>query len=1336
MANVKNFGLIGTGSTVQMGKAGPQLVATSGVFHFKNAAQTVDADIGTGNITASGSTSTTALTATTGNITATAGNLVLTAGNISLNQAGTISGGTSGVFSFNSTGAIVVPVGTSAQEPAAVTGGFRYNSTNGRMEYSNGTIWTTLATGGTAVTAVSVTTANGFSGTSSGGTTPALTLSTTASGLLIGSSGSLAPAVSGTDIKTVNGVSLIGSGDVGTINVAHGGTGATTLTGYVKGNGTSPFTASSTIPTTDLSGQINLTTQVSGVLPAANGGTGVANTNTITLGGNVSTGGALTTAGALTTSGAYAAQFDFTGATEVTFPTSGTLATVGNTVSSISGTANQITASAATGAVTLSIPTTFIAPGTIEATTSVKIDGNTSGAFLFSDAGKFVASTAAPLNGELLIGSTGASPVKGTITAGTGISVTNGAGSITVANTGVTSVTVASTSGAALVVSNPTVTTTGTISLAVGAELSGLQALSTTGFVVRTAAGTYTTDNITGTANRIVVANGSGITASPTIDLATVTNSGTGTLQNVTVDGYGRVTGSVATSQSDLTGVIGTYYLPETGGSMSGNISMTSGATVTGLPIPVASSDATNKAYVDAAVQGLTWKTAVAVATTAAGTLATSFAAGQVIDGYTLVTGNRILIKNQASGIENGIYVVTAGAPTRATDMATGANADSDAVFVQGGTVNANSGWVETAVPAIVGTNALVFTQFSGAGSYLAGTGLTLTGNTFSVNYGAGIGSLPTGEVGLELYSTGALTLTTDGSTSNPVAGSKLALITGAGLTQDSTGLYVPAAGITNSMLAHPSFVIDTDNSGTGTVALGSTLNLFGTTNRIVTNITGETVTFNIDPNYVGQSTITTLGTVTTGTWNGTAIAANHGGTGQTAYAVGDILYADTTNTLAKLSDVAAGSYLRSGGVSTAPVWSTTTLPNSATTGDLMYASGANTYANLADVATGNVLLSGGVGVAPSYGKVNLTTAVSGILPAANGGTGVANSNTITLGGNISTAGALTTSGAFATTFTMTGATNVTFPTSGTLATTGGTVASFSGGTTGLTPSSATTGAVTLAGTLATTNGGTGLTVFNANQLFYAGSTSTMSQSANLAFDGTSTLSVGGAGALTFNGATGTISTSVSNGNVIISGNGTGSVQIGATGAGLIQSDAGNSLTVTGSTGLILNSSSSAGTVMGLGAGATITVLTSDSDATGATYAAAIASAPTALVNKYYVDQAITNTATGAIKAMTATVPLNANGTTNVGTTLPAGAIILSVKVNVTVADTGAVLTVGKTGSVSAYADGTTNDPQTTGLYLAEDYVVEASAVQVIATVTGSAATSGSTCTVTVSYLY
>jgi hypothetical protein len=86
-------------------------------------------------------------------------------------------------------------------------------------------------------------------------------------------------------------------------------------------------------------------------------------------------------------------------------------------------------------------------------------------------------------------------------------------------------------------------------------------------------------------------------------------------------------------------------------------------------------------------------------------------------------------------------------------------------------------------------------------------------------------------------------------------------------------------------------------------------------------------------------------------------------------YVIGDLLYADSANSLARLADVSVGSYLRSGGVATAPLWSTLKLPNAATTGDILYATATNSVDRLADVATGAVIISGGIGVVPSYSR-------------------------------------------------------------------------------------------------------------------------------------------------------------------------------------------------------------------------------------------------------------------------------------------------------------------------------------------------------------------------------
>lgn len=153
---------------------------------------------------------------------------------------------------------------------------------------------------------------------------------------------------------------------------------------------------------------------------------------------------------------------------------------------------------------------------------------------------------------------------------------------------------------------------------------------------------------------------------------------------------------------------------------------------------------------------------------------------------------------------------------------------------------------------------------------------------------------------------------------------------------------------------------------------------------------------------YPSSRSVYADGTVLTGS-NSSVLPVASGGTNITSYAVGDLVYASGSTTLAKLADVATGNSLISGGVGVAPSWGkiglTThvngTLPianggtnlTTYTTGDILYASATNTLAKLPDVATGNSLISGGVGVAPSWGKVGLTTHVSGTLPTANGGT-------------------------------------------------------------------------------------------------------------------------------------------------------------------------------------------------------------------------------------------------------------------------------------------------------------------------------------------------------------
>jgi hypothetical protein len=239
-----------------------------------------------------------------------------------------------------------------------------------------------------------------------------------------------------------------------------------------------------------------------------------------------------------------------------------------------------------------------------------------------------------------------------------------------------------------------------------------------------------TSGNITITAN-----NAGTVTSVTGTSPIAVTNPSTG-VYNVALNTVPVASGGTGTVTGSITG---TGALTFTAGGSNTNVNLVPLGTgsvdvaskkITSVADPAASTDAANKSYVDSVAQGLDIKASVRVATTANITLSGT----QTIDGIVLVASDRVLVKNQTTGTQNGIYVVAAGAWTRATDMAAGSDASGAFTFVQYGTSLADTGWVQTADPAVVGTDALVWTQFSGAGTYSAGTGLTLTGSTFSID--------------------------------------------------------------------------------------------------------------------------------------------------------------------------------------------------------------------------------------------------------------------------------------------------------------------------------------------------------------------------------------------------------------------------------------------------------------------------------------------------------------------------------------------------------------------------------------------------------------------------
>lgn len=176
----------------------------------------------------------------------------------------------------------------------------------------------------------------------------------------------------------------------------------------------------------------------------------------------------------------------------------------------------------------------------------------------------------------------------------------------------------------------------------------------------------------------------------------------------------------------------------------TGSLAMNS-QKITGLLDPTSAQDAATKNYVDNAVVGIDWKPSVLLASTTNISLTTS-STPLTLDGTSVAAGNRILIKDQTDQTTNGIYVVSYSAPNYSYARSADASDSTEvtgglAVFVEGGSTQADTGWVLSAPngSATIGTDNLVFTQFTGLGTVTAGSGLTKTGNTLNVGSSTGI---------------------------------------------------------------------------------------------------------------------------------------------------------------------------------------------------------------------------------------------------------------------------------------------------------------------------------------------------------------------------------------------------------------------------------------------------------------------------------------------------------------------------------------------------------------------------------------------------------------------
>jgi hypothetical protein len=361
--------------------------------------------------------------------------------------------------------------------------------------------------------------------------------------------------------------------------------------------------------------------------------------------------------------------------------------------------------------------------------------------------------------------------------------------------------------------------------------------------VARDASGNFTASTIT--AN--LTGNVSGSSGSTTGNAATATALATGRTIAITgdlaytspsFDGTGNVTAAgtlatVATAGSTgsstaipiitinakgLTTSISTAAVVAPAGTLSGNTlaagvtasSLTSLGTIASLTAtagtisttPTGANDIANKAYVDTVAQGLDAKASCVAATTADITLS----GAQTIDGVSVVAGNRVLVKNQTLSQNNGLYLCASGAWTRTTDADTWDELTSAFTFIEQGTTNGDCGFVCTAnAGGTLGTTALPWSQFSGAGTFTAGTGLTLTGSVFSLTSPVAVAN---GGTGLTSLGSGVATFLGTPSSANLAAAVSDETGSGALVFATSPTLVTPALGT-------PSALVGTNITGT-----------------------------------------------------------------------------------------------------------------------------------------------------------------------------------------------------------------------------------------------------------------------------------------------------------------------------------------------------------------------------------------------------------------------------------------------------------------------------------------------------------------------------------------
>jgi hypothetical protein len=456
----------------------------------------------------------------------------------------------------------------------------------------------------------------------------------------------------------------------------------------------------------------------------------------------------------------------------------------------------------------------------------------------------------------------------------------------------------------------------------------------------------------------------------------------TGTLASLSV------TGNVAGGNLVTAGVLS---VTGTGlSSIAGNLDMTSN-NIINLASPVNATDAATKQYVDDVAQGLhthdscNAATTTTLATISGGTVTynngtsgvgatlTTTGSYTTIDGVTLSDGMRILVKDEVTTANNGIYVRTSSTVlTRADDFDTPTEmAGGDFTFVTAGTVYDNTGWVMPDPVTTVGTSPVVWVQFSGAGTYTAGSGLTLTGSVFSVNVAqptiTSVGTLTSLSISgnANIGNVGAAAGVFTSVSGN---GSALSAITGANVTgtvplATSAGTVTTAAQPNITSLGTLSSLSVSGNANVGNI---------GATNLVGTLTTGT------------QTNITSLGTLSSLSVSGNANVGNIGATNL----VGTLSTASQTNITAvgTLTTLGVSGNANVGNLGTGLITATGNITGAnLVTGGLVTVTGNVTAGNL--VSTGTVGGTGATHLGNTFttGANTTTATVTGNFALSSG---------------------------------------------------------------------------------------------------------------------------------------------------------------------------------------------------------------------------------------------------------------------------------------------------------------------------------------------------------------